>query len=1046
MKHLDDEHLLQFTLGALPANGEAEAQAHLEGCEACRLRQQNISSVVFSKTVAAPISRPGEGDTRPDRPADAQPGVAITRGMSLGRYRLLEKLGAGGMGEVFGAIDPELNRKVALKLLRAGSLSAQEGKARLLREAQAMAQLQHPNVIAVHDVGTFGERVFIAMEFVEGETLGEWLRGDRPWDEIVAMFVQAGRGLSAAHAAGLVHRDFKPDNVLIGKDGRPRVVDFGLARQSASTPSPAAPNAPDVIIPDSSLAGPLTRDGAVMGTPGYMAPEQIAGLSTDARSDQFSFCVALYEALYGKRPYGGATLRAQAAEIAAGRLLPAPGGSPVPSLVFEALKRGLSSDPAQRWPDMVPLLRALEPRQGASGRLVALVASLAVLAVMIGSFAAWQNRRLRVCGGSEKRLTGLWDDRRKRVIHDAFLKARATPAEDVWRKVERTLDSWSLEWVNVARDACEAARVRKVDSDEMYELRQACLDARLEHLRALTNLLATADRDVLSSAASSTASLEPASICLDARAVSKRRVDPAEKEASALLERKTAEARALFNASKYAEGVTVLEAAIHPGASERAQTEALLRLEWLQRRAGRRKDADASLAAATEHAIKAQDPGLQADAFSRLAIAEGERDGDGDEAGPHADLWIRLAHAAASKVPDEWEVLVTLSLNDGILAMHRKNHAQAQRDFENALALQERHLGPRHPDVAQTLNLLGVAFANQNLPAQAIANYRMSLELHLAVEGPLHAYTASAEHNLAGSLRREGQYLEALDHYRNALDARRAVLGPEHADTLKTVEGLSRTLQYLDRRDEALGLLHELLSVRARTFGEKSKDVASTCELLSELYAAGDDWPEAKAFADRELTTALAVKGPDDALTARAHFTLATALTGLGQWADAKKHLDEAMRVRRLTAGEGSAEVASVFHAQGRLALAQQHGLEAKAAFERALALRETLGGATHETLASDNAGLGNALLLLDQPQPAVAAFEAVLTLLGDVDDQRRLGRAKVDLARALLKRGDPSSERAMTLLTEGLPHLSESERVKLWPVFEKLGVVDAGP
>ncbi|MBL8939246.1 MAG: protein kinase, partial [Archangium sp.] len=288
MPHLDEELILQFTLGNLSSEEEARAHAHLGVCPDCRQRQQNISSIVFSKTVAAPISGPPQGpDTRPDRPSGEPSATGISRGMSLGHYVLLEKLGAGGMGEVFAAFDPRLDRRVALKLLRAGSLSAEEGKARLLREAQAMARLQHPNVIAVHDVGTFGDRVFIAMEFVEGETLGEWLRGDHPWQQIVETFVEAGSGLAAAHSAGLVHRDFKPDNVLIGKDGRPRVVDFGLARQSTSTPSPTVPITPDAVIPDSTLAAPLTRDGAVMGTPGYMAPEQIAGLPTDARSDQF---------------------------------------------------------------------------------------------------------------------------------------------------------------------------------------------------------------------------------------------------------------------------------------------------------------------------------------------------------------------------------------------------------------------------------------------------------------------------------------------------------------------------------------------------------------------------------------------------------------------------------------------------------------------------------------------------------------------------------------------------------------------------------------
>jgi tetratricopeptide (TPR) repeat protein/predicted Ser/Thr protein kinase len=1042
MAHLDEERILQFTLGNLSGEQEAQAQAHLGVCEECRRRQQNISSIVFSKTVAGPISGPPQPpDTRPDRPQPDATATAIARGMSLGHYVLLEKLGAGGMGEVFAAFDPRLDRRVALKLLRGGSLSAEEGKARLLREAQAMARLSHPNVIAVHDVGTFGDRVFIAMEFVEGETLGEWLRGDRHWREVVDTFVHAGRGLAAAHSAGLVHRDFKPDNVLIGKDGRPRVVDFGLARQSTATPPPTLPlAAPDATLPDSSLAVPLTRDGAVMGTPGYMAPEQIAGLATDARSDQFAFCVALYEALYGKRPYGGATLRAHANEIAQGHLLPPPSGTQVPSAIYDALARGLSNDPAQRWPDMAALLRALEPRQGLSLKLVTLVASLAVLAIAVTGFAVWQQRRLRVCGGAEKRLTGLWDEARKGEIRSAFLATKASYAQETFQKVERSLDKWTLDWVNASRDACEAARVRRVDSEDMYELRQACLEQKLDYLRAQTNLFVGADLDVLASAPSAAASLEPPASCLDARAVSKRRVDPAEREASLALQRVIADAKALFDASKYAAGVERLAPAITPTASESTQTEALLLLEHLQRRAGVVKDADRSLLQAAEHALKAQEPAALAIAFSRLAEAHNDVDPE------TADVWMRLAHAAASKVPDDWRVLAELALNDGILATERKRFDEAHAQFQRALALQETNLGPGHPEVAQTYNLLGVTLTQQNRLDEAITFYEKSLALHLAVEGPQHAQTASAEHNLAATLRRKGQYEESLLHFQRALEARKAVLGTEHADTLKTMEGMARTLQHVDRREEALTLLRELLETRERTAGPKSKEVAGTCELLAELYAAGEDWPESRAMAERELAIALDAKGADDPLTARARVALAKAQLGLGQWAESRKNLDEAMRIR-VKHGPESAEVAFVLQALGALALEQKKGAEAKAAYERSLALREKLGGATNEALAEAKAGIGRALLVMEQPKDAVAQFEEVLKLLGDVDDKARLARAKVDLGRALLLADPAAKDRGLVLLSEGLPGLTPRERERLAPTLAKFGLLpDAGP
>ncbi len=714
----------------------------------------------------------------------------------------------------------------------------------------------------------------------------------------------------------------------------------------------------------------------------------------------------------------------------------------MPSEVYDALARGLSNDPAKRWPDMAALLKALEPRQGLSGKLVTLVASLAILAIAVTSFAVWQQRRLRVCGGSEKRLTGVWDEGRKKEIRAAFLATRASYADELWRKVERLLDGWTLDWVNTSRDACEAAHVRKTDSEEVYELRQACLEVRLDYLKAQTNLFAGADLDVLTSAASAAASLESPSQCLDARAVNRARDDPREREASQSVRRVMAEAQALFDASKYALGVEKLKPALKADASEGVQAEALLLLEYLQRRAGQTKDANVTLLTASEHAVKAQDLGALATAFSRLAVAENEDDV------ARADVWNSLARAAASKVPEDWQVLTELSINDGILSNYRKNHEQAQKDFERALVLQEQHLGPNHPDVAQTWNMLGVTLTSQNKLDEAIVFYEKSLALHLALEGPDHAYTASAEHNLAATLRRKGQYEDALAHFERALQARKKVLGEEHAETLKTIEGLARTLQYVDRRDEAVTLLNGLLTVRERVAGPKSKEVASTCELLAELHAAAENWNESRAVAERQLAIALETKGPDDPLTARARFTLATAHTGLGRWADSRANLDEAMRIRRKVSGDESGDVAIVLHALGSLALEQKKGAEAKASFEKSLAMREKLGGATNETLADGKTGVGRAMLLMDQPKDAVLQFEEVLKLLGDVDDRRRLARAKVDLGRALLLADPTSKERAMTLLSDGLPGLSARERERLTPMLEKVGLMspDAGP
>ena len=251
----------------------------------------------------------------------------LEQGSRLDRFVVVEKLGEGGMGVVIAAYDPDLDRKVAIKLLRAGAWDtgvSSEGRQRLLREAQAMAKLSHPNVVVVHGVGTMGSQVYIAMEYVDGCTLGEWLKQDkRSWPLVVDMFCRAGRGLVAAHAAGLIHRDFKPDNVLVGKDGRVRVTDFGIVGTAGTmSEGTGRPGAGELASRSTPLSTPLTSAGVLLGTPIYMAPEQLERAPVDASADQFSFCVALYEALYGERPFAGKSYDELSLNVSSGNFKP----------------------------------------------------------------------------------------------------------------------------------------------------------------------------------------------------------------------------------------------------------------------------------------------------------------------------------------------------------------------------------------------------------------------------------------------------------------------------------------------------------------------------------------------------------------------------------------------------------------------------------------------------------------------------------------------------------------------------------------------------
>jgi predicted Ser/Thr protein kinase len=359
-----------------------------------------------SRTPSANPKRDGQTCTDPGSGARAarpsSRGEALGPGDFVDRYAIVELQGAGGMGVVYRARDADLGRDVAVKLLQAddgrGDPAVQR---RFLREAQAMARIAHPNLVTVYDVGTFRGRVYLAMEFVHGQTLSAWLRAaPRGVKEVLDVFAQAGAGLRAAHERGVIHRDFKPDNVLVGDDGRVRVVDFGLARsvvepaekEEAREAAALARTADGADM----LATPLTRTGAVMGTPAYMAPEQHRGRTIDARADQFSFAVALFEGLYGKRPYACERYADILASLLAGEPSEPPPDTDVPPAVRAVLCRALELDPKARYPNMEALLDALEQtsaatrdRRGWGKAPLWAVAALVAIAGAGGSYALW---------------------------------------------------------------------------------------------------------------------------------------------------------------------------------------------------------------------------------------------------------------------------------------------------------------------------------------------------------------------------------------------------------------------------------------------------------------------------------------------------------------------------------------------------------------------------------------------------------------------------------------------------------------------------------
>ena len=397
-----------------------------------------------------------EGEDSGDSVAVAESFPIPGPGSRVGRYLVLEEIGRGGMGVVLAAYDPRLDRKVAIKVIRTAR-DQERDRERVVREAQAMAQVRSPHVVAVHDAGELDERVFITMEFVAGTTLRSLLDDPpAPWREVVRMYVDAARGLQAAHEAGLVHRDFKPENVLVDESGRVAVSDFGLARLADDAKDQRNRSADPKLV--STLDTELTKTGELLGTPAYMAPEQWAGLPGDARSDQFSFCVALYRSLFRQPPFPGRTPTELMSAVTLKEPKPAP-SDVVPRRVRRAIMRGLARAREDRYPTMAPLIAELEGAL-ARRRRTSLAVGAAGLAVGVAALITEraESSAAVTCEDGADQIDRTWNARMAQVFGSLFV----TEAERKWwKKTEGVIEDFVAEWKAVYVEACQLEAVTK---------------------------------------------------------------------------------------------------------------------------------------------------------------------------------------------------------------------------------------------------------------------------------------------------------------------------------------------------------------------------------------------------------------------------------------------------------------------------------------------------------------------------------------------------------------------------------------------------------
>ena len=801
--------------------------------------------------------------------ASASTESVLARGVTIGRYVVLSLVGRGGMGEVYAAYDPELDRKVALKLLRerpGQSGSQDSARARLQREAQAIAKLSHPNVVIVYDVGTYRDRVFIAMEFVDGQTVGYWINAQpRAWQDVLRLFAAAGRGLVAAHEKDLVHRDFKPDNVMVSADGQVRVMDFGLARVGGRRtpdtllPAPIGASADegtaDLVstralggqVAQSGTADPamdaqapldekLTQTGTMLGTPAYMAPEQFAEGRADARSDQFSFCVALYEALYGERPFAGETIFALTANVLQGIVRPPPPHTQVPPWIRKVLLRGLSVKPEQRWPSLNELLGELEKNRAVAGRR---------------GFSA----------GAAAKLAGIWEapakGRRaktpaKVAVREAFLATGKHYAETTFENVSRLLDRYALEWTQMYTGACEATHVRREQSAEVLDLRMAALEEARQGLRALCQAFRAATAGVVENAVDATNALPSIARCADIellRAAVKPPHDPAVRAEVERLRGELAEVRTLLRVGRFSDGikaVTALEAPVRQTGHAPLLAELMLAIgtahyEREEFRAAARAYEDAlwtaELVRHDEVTAEAatQLVGMMA-AESRFELGE---------------VWAKLAETILRRLGGRERLWGWLLNNRGALADLQGRPDEALGYARQAVAAKEKAMGPDSADVGVTIANMALYFGELGDLPQAATTGERAVRIVSKALGPEHPRTALVITNHAETLTRLGRFAEAREASQRALVIFQRETEP--AGIFATAAMMALAIANLDdgRLKEALPLLERAAANREAHDPDPARLAEAHFALARALWDGDLDRARAGALAQR---------------------------------------------------------------------------------------------------------------------------------------------------------------------------------------------------
>jgi tetratricopeptide (TPR) repeat protein len=872
----------------------------------------------------------------------------VAESVTVGRFVILRKLGAGAMGAVFAAYDPQLDRKVALKVLTRSSTD-DVGEARLHREARALARLRHANVVAVHEVGSHGGERFIAMDLVEGETLREWLATPRPWRAIVDVFIEAGHGLIAAHDAGLVHRDFKPDNVLV-EHGHARVVDFGLSR-----PGGFASSAGDTGGP---ARDGITNTGAVVGTPAYMAPEAFDGDANEA-CDQYSYCASLYEAIHGVRPFGGATIEALRVAVLERRWARPVAGRRTPAWLRRAITRGLAAEPGERWPDMRALLRELERHRRTPFATVAISTGIAGSLAGAAAVAMWSTPMDRCA--ADPRLTAIWNPARADAIAEAFAATGLPFADDGWRRAQPILERYADEWHRMQQQACSATYRSQESSEAMFDLRMQCLDRRLDELSATLDRFEAADRGVVANAVPASLGLGSIAPCGDLEALARQPSDrgPAP---PALLAR-LARVHSARRTGAYVEALDEARA-VASEADDARRPDVAAEAYWLagvlEQRVGDEPAAERDVRVAIERAEEAADDAMRAQAQTSLVSLLAGR-----HAIDAAQQWVGLTRATLSRLGEPPRLRAALAATEGdafyaageyaralelrrealelkqeyldevdpeLAAAHSALGAalaevgrleEAREEHAFALAMRVRALGEQHPDVARGHNHLAAVLMLQGDLEGAIAEAQQAIDLGSIAFGPDDDFVGSALVNLASAIAQGPDAMASVPYFERAVAIFEKSPSADGAALSVVLGNLGRVLAHSTTPSRAIEVLTRARALQLAQLGPEHSDLVYTENNLATAYLRTDRLADARVSADRAADLARRTLPPDHPMLAVALRTVGGVARAQGDLVAARTILEEAAALlertehRSAQLGEVRFDLAKVFDALG---------------------------------------------------------------------------------------------------------------------------------